>query len=164
MASAQYDACLLRTLVPTGPDAIILRLPLLQSLHRRPGNSATGATHVQEEREETNACDEPCNALIQLLTPYYWFPLLVSACLSAYPWIRLLTRSEEQVGVLSLPIAESPPSFAFSANTLTICGNGRQPVRTAARLRHPTRRHRLNQQRAGVHATPQDVNGVAFVG
>jgi hypothetical protein len=88
-----HDACLLRTSVPPGQGPITVRLPLLQSPHRRLANPATGAAHAQEEREETNACDEPSNALIQLLTPYHWFPLRASACLSEYPGIRLLTRT-----------------------------------------------------------------------
>lgn len=80
------------TSVPTGPDAINLRLPLLQRHHRRPANPATRAANAEEE-EETNGCDEPSNALMQLLTAYQWFPVLVSACLSEYLWSLLLTRT-----------------------------------------------------------------------
>jgi len=87
-----HDAWFLMTLVPTGPDAIILRLPLLQRHHRRPANPATRAANAEEE-EETNGCDEPSNALMQLLTTYQWFPVLVSACLAEYPWSLLLTRT-----------------------------------------------------------------------
>jgi hypothetical protein len=87
-----HDARHVMTSIPTRPDAIILRLPLLQSHHRRPVNPTTEATHA-EEREETNACDKPSNTLIQLLTPYHWFPVLVSACLSESPWRLLLTRT-----------------------------------------------------------------------
>jgi hypothetical protein len=59
-----------------GSDAIILRLPLLQSHHRRPANPATGAANAQEEREEINECDEPRNAFIQLFTPIIGFLLV----------------------------------------------------------------------------------------
>jgi hypothetical protein len=79
-----HDACLFRTSLP-GQGPITVRPPLLQSLHRRIANPATGAAHAGEEREETNACDELRHALMQLLTPYHGFPVLVSACLSAYP-------------------------------------------------------------------------------
>jgi hypothetical protein len=80
------------TSVPTGPDAIILRLPLLQGHHRRLANPATHAAHAQEEKEETNACDEPSHAVIQLPPPCHWFSVLVSTCLAEYPWRLLLTR------------------------------------------------------------------------
>lgn len=88
-----HDVCLLRTSVAHGPGPITVRLPLLQSPHRRLANPATDAAHAQEEREETNAGDELRSALIQLLTPFHWFPLLVSACLSEYPWALLHTRT-----------------------------------------------------------------------
>jgi hypothetical protein len=45
------DACLLRTSVSPGPDAFLLRLPLLQRLHWRPASPATDTAHAQEERE-----------------------------------------------------------------------------------------------------------------
>ena len=52
----------------SGPDTIILRVPLLQRHHRRLANPATEASNAQEESEETHACDEPSGALIQLPT------------------------------------------------------------------------------------------------
>jgi hypothetical protein len=52
--SVVHDVCLLRT-SRAGPDAIILRLPLLQSHHRRLANPATGATNAQEESEDSSS-------------------------------------------------------------------------------------------------------------
>jgi hypothetical protein len=87
-----HDACPLTNSVPPGQGPITVRPPLLQSLHRRIANPATDAAHA-EEREERNACDELSDALMQLLTPYHWFFVLVSACLSEYSWRLLLTRT-----------------------------------------------------------------------
>jgi hypothetical protein len=87
-----HDACPLTNSVPPGQGPITVRPPLLQSLHRRIANPATDAAHA-EEKEETNACDELSSALMQLLTPYHRFPVLVSACLSEYSWSLLLTRT-----------------------------------------------------------------------
>jgi hypothetical protein len=42
----------LRTSVPPGPDALDLRLPLIQRLHWRPASPATDTAHAQEERED----------------------------------------------------------------------------------------------------------------
>jgi hypothetical protein len=67
-----HDTRLLRT-SRSGPDAIILRLPLLQSHHRGLAKPATGAANAQEEREEINECDKPSNAFIQLFTPIIGF-------------------------------------------------------------------------------------------
>ena len=41
-----HDAWLLMTSVPTGPNAVILRLPLLRSHHRRAANPTTRAAHA----------------------------------------------------------------------------------------------------------------------
>jgi hypothetical protein len=47
----------------------------------------------REDRHPAAVEDEPSNALMQLLTAYQRFPVLVSACLSEYPWSLLLTRT-----------------------------------------------------------------------
>jgi hypothetical protein len=132
----RHDAWLLTNSVPPGQGPITVRLPLLQSLHWRLANPATDAAHA-EEREETNACDEPSNALIQLLTPCHWFPWLVSACLSEYSGILLLTRTlwascplllaAGQVADQALPLGELfryLVSFSLSNRLLMRCHLG----------------------------------------